>query len=40
MNHPRMPPAEHKEMFLLAEEAHAGWIEETLNRQLIRWWCG
>ena len=30
---------EHTEIFQLAEEAHAGWIEETLNRQLIRRWC-
>lgn len=30
---------EHTELFQLAEEAHAGWIEETLNRQLIRRWC-
>jgi phage gp29-like protein len=30
---------EHTEIFQLAEEAHAGWIEETLNRQLAPRWC-
>ncbi len=31
---------EQTEIFQMAEEGRATWIEEMLNRQLVRRWCG